>query len=320
MIAGSRLVETVIDDWLLRLRLPLPLGIDHVNCYFARGDDGGWILIDTGLGHTAAADVWRDVLADIGEPITRIVVTHNHPDHLGCAAIVARLTGATVYQGRVDYGIGLAFWRSPDTTRKVTDFAARHGMPRPIIEATNAYHENIRRQVQLVAGPEFLDEGDVLAGWDVLCLPGHAHGHLALLREGVLLPGDAILGTITPHIGLDPWSSSDPLDDYFSSLARIAELAPKLAAPGHHEILEAPVARARSIAEHHELRLQLVESAARQQPRTAFDLCMDVFPEDLPPILRHFALLETLAHAEYLALRDRIERTGSSSAPLYVAR
>ena len=43
----------------------------------------------------------------------------------------------------------------------------------------------------------------------MLHLPGHADGHLALLRDGVLVAGDALLGGITPNVGL--WPASAPI-------------------------------------------------------------------------------------------------------------
>ena len=39
-----------VFDGIRRLTFRLPLGIDHVHCYFLRASDGGWILVDTGLG------------------------------------------------------------------------------------------------------------------------------------------------------------------------------------------------------------------------------------------------------------------------------
>src|SRR5437870_1111610 len=80
-----------------------------------------------------------------------------------------------------------------------------------------------------------LPGGDRVDGWEVLWLPGHADGHIALLRAGVLVCGDILLAKISPAVGLYPESRPDPLGDYLSTLRRIVELGPGLAYPGHGE-------------------------------------------------------------------------------------
>ncbi len=71
---------------VLWLRLPLPMKLDHVNVYaFDEGDS--WTIIDTGFSSKKAKAIWRDLMAGPlgGKPISRVVVTHHHPDHIGLA-------------------------------------------------------------------------------------------------------------------------------------------------------------------------------------------------------------------------------------------
>ena len=51
---------------------------------------------------------------------------------------------------------------------------------------------------------------------------GHADGHRALLRDGILVAGDTLMQSITPNVGLYPDSRPDPLGDYLRPLERIA--------------------------------------------------------------------------------------------------
>jgi glyoxylase-like metal-dependent hydrolase (beta-lactamase superfamily II) len=152
----------------------------------------------------------------------------------------------------------------------------------------------------------------------VLHLPGHADGHLALLRDGVLIAGDALLGGITPNVGLWPASAPDPLSDYLGSLGRIAELDPDLALPGHGERILDPGGRAREIAEHHDHRLTRTLGELGEEPRSGYDVSRTLFPDALAPSLRRFAVAETLAHLEHLVYADRAARVDYGDRVGYV--
>src|SRR5213593_3145823 len=107
---NARMVE--LGDGIRRVTFALPLGIDHVHCYLVRGGDG-WTIVDTGLGLPAIVERWRALLAELDGPVERIVITHLHPDHLGAAADLVELTGAPVFQGRLDHEESVRAW-GPD--------------------------------------------------------------------------------------------------------------------------------------------------------------------------------------------------------------
>jgi glyoxylase-like metal-dependent hydrolase (beta-lactamase superfamily II) len=288
-----------VTDDVLRLTLPLPIGIDHVNCYFLRASDGSWTLVDTGLGLGDAEELWAPVLAQLDAPVGRIVVTHFHPDHLGGATGVADLTGAKVVQGRLDRRRSEEVWdRARDGTFDA--YLRSHGAPDELLGGRGS-------AMRLPPDPELLDEGDELDGWRVLVLPGHADAHIVLERDGVLVAGDTILGGITPHVGLYPGGLDDPLADFGRSLARIEALAPALTLPGHGPVLTDAAARAREIAAHHDERLDTTAAALAADPQTAWQVSRTVF-EHAPSSQFRFALTETLAHLERLVRLGRAER------------
>ena len=141
----------------------------------------------------------------------------------------------------------------------------------------------------------------------MLELPGHADGHIALERDGVLISGDTLLATITPAVGLYPESRPDPLADYLHSLERIVDLAPRIAYGGHGDPVEDPAARAREIVEHHEARLDEAEAALGGN---AFEISKRLFPLAGQPTQRRFAVAETLSHLERLVAAGRARRVG----------
>jgi glyoxylase-like metal-dependent hydrolase (beta-lactamase superfamily II) len=139
-------------------------------------------------------------------------------------------------------------------------------------------------------------------------LRGHADGHIVLVRDGVMIAGDTILEGITPAIGLYPNSRPDPLGDYLETLARIEELAPRVAYAGHKDPVADPAGRAREIREHHAERLDRTEAALDGRPLSAYEASLALFGSDLSVTLRRFATAEALAHLERLVRDGRAER------------
>jgi len=305
-----------LPEGIRRLTFPLPLGVRHVHCYLLPGPDG-WTLVDTGLGLPDAEARWARLLEALDGPIARIVVTHFHPDHAGGGEDARAVTGAQVLQGESDYEQCERVWGSADWSERLVDFLRVHGLPEPVAAELRHEERTFGPFIRFARDPQPLREGDRFDGWEVLELPGHADGHLCLLRDGVLVSGDHLLGSITPNVGLYPESRPDPLGDYLASLVRTIELAPRLALPGHGEPVTDPVARANELLEHHERRLEQTHAALGSEPRTAYEVSHVLFGDDLDASGRRFALAETLAHLERLRLAGGAARQGDGRRLTY---
>ena len=280
-------------------RCPLPTRPGHVHSYLLPGDEG-WTLVDTGLGLPDAKERWTAELDGLPGGITQIVVTHFHPDHVGAARDLAELTGAPVAQGRLDYDHCERVWGRDGQPGVLVDWFHRHGVPEEetaeLIERGSVYRPFVRFQ----PGPQLLDPGDHVDGWEVVAAPGHADGQLMLLRDGVLVAADHLLGRITPTVGLWPQSSPDPLGDYLQALETTIALGATFALPGHGDPLDDPAGRARELLEHHADRLAATAAALDGEPRTGYDVSFPLFGDDLEPSARRFAVAETLSHLERL--------------------
>src|SRR5213593_1215769 len=68
------------------LRMPLPFQLDHINLWLLE-DGEGWAIVDTGVGLDDVRALWEQIFAAElgGRPVTRVVLTHFHPDHIGNA-------------------------------------------------------------------------------------------------------------------------------------------------------------------------------------------------------------------------------------------
>jgi glyoxylase-like metal-dependent hydrolase (beta-lactamase superfamily II) len=301
-------------DGVARLTLPLPVRPSHVHCYLLEGLDG-WTLVDTGLSLPDTDEVFAELARELR--IARIVVTHFHPDHVGGAAQARAATGAQVLQGELDYEQCVHVWGDPDWPQVIADWFLGNGVPpdvaNELLEAGSAYAPFIR----YATDPQPLRAGDVVDGWEVIATPGHADGHLGLVRDGVLVAGDHLLPTISPAIGLYPDSRPDPLGDYLDSLERTADLGLRLALPGHGEPIDDPSARSRALIEHHRNRLDATAEALEGGPKTGFDVSFALFGAELAPAARRFAVAETLSHLERLVFEGRAGRRGDGRIVTY---
>jgi glyoxylase-like metal-dependent hydrolase (beta-lactamase superfamily II) len=309
-----------VAEGIRRLTFPLPFGLDHVHCYLVRQSDGGFMLVDTGLGLPGAEARWAPVLAGLDGPLERVVVTHFHPDHVGDSGPVAELASAPVFQGRADYEQCRRTWGDERSPERYARHALANGIPSAEVEDLRRDSDWIASLVHAAPDPEPLEPGAELDGWQVLHLPGHADGHLALLRDGVLLAGDVILDRISPAIGFYPDGRPDPLGDYLGTLERIVELAPVIALAGHHEPIADPAGRARELTRHHRDRLDETRAALSDKPRSGYEVSLSLFGQDLTSTLRRFALAESLAHLERLVREERAERVEEDGRVVYLGR
>jgi glyoxylase-like metal-dependent hydrolase (beta-lactamase superfamily II) len=306
-----------LPDGIRRITTPLPTRPGHVHSYLLRGEDG-WTLVDTGIGLPDAQEVWHAALD--GAEVVRIFVTHFHPDHVGAAADVAALTGAPVYQGALDYAQCELVWGNPEWPQRIADWFQTHGVPpentEELIRSGDVYRPFIRYQPD----PELRSDGDRLDGWELIATPGHADGQLCLVKDGLLVSADHLLGRISPTVGLWPESRPDPLGDFIDSLRRTIELEPTLALPGHGDPIADPVARAHELIEHHRERLAFTEASLSEEPRSGFEVSFALFGAELKPASRRFAVAETLSHLERLVLEERAERRDDGGVVTYTAR
>src|SRR5256714_8666826 len=227
-MAGAGSIERTFEQGVARLTLPLPTGPRHVHCYLLDGGEGR-LLVDTGLGLLGDEAAWD------GLEVDSIVLTHMHPDHVGGAQRAAEATRAPVHQLALDYDQCVRVWGSADWPERMAGWFRSHGVPAPVADELIEQGHAVAPFIRFVREPRIVREGDRVDGWEVLWLPGHADGHIALAREDVLVCGDVLLAGISPAVGLYPESRPDPLADYLRTLERLVELDPEIAYPGPRE-------------------------------------------------------------------------------------
>jgi glyoxylase-like metal-dependent hydrolase (beta-lactamase superfamily II) len=166
-----------------------------------------------------------------------------------------------------------------------------------------------------------VEHGDVLQlggrEWFVTHTPGHTSDHICLHdpESGVLLSGDHVLPTITPHIG-GITSSPDPLASFFYSLDRVAEIQGiSQVLPAHGHPFDDLPARARAIKRHHYERLERVRAISRGfgVPETVQAFSQQLFH---PRSWGAMAESETYAHLEHLRIAGEADRNETRDGTL----
>lgn len=292
-----------------RVTMPLPWALDHVHCYAVEGADG-WTIIDAGLGTPGTVRRWQEALELLGSPrIDRLVVTHYHPDHVGCAGLLAELVEPReIVQGRIDAALCRNAWIDMDV-EGVFDHMHGNGMSAEM--AREAADDEGGSPVTIPEPTRLVDEGDTveIGGEDfrVLHLPGHADGHIALHgeRSGRMFGGDVILATISPNVGRWEDTALDPLGRYFATLERLTEIAPAIVHGGHRQPVEDVPTRAREIRAMHDERLRIAHGALAGGASSAMEVAAVIWPDGHGMHERRFALVEALSHLERLVADGR---------------
>ena len=301
------------------IRMPLPFALDHINLWLLE-DGPGWAIVDTGVGLDDTRALWEQLLPDdlAGRPVTRVVVTHFHPDHMGNAGWLTARFGVDLWCTQPEWLIAQVAWRS----REAGDAEARLGHYRrngcddDALEALRGRGNHYPRLVPALS-PAFraLREGEplVVGGrrWEVIVGRGHSPEHAALwcAEANVLISGDQILPKITTNVSVWPdQPSANPLRLYLGSLERFrAVAADALVLPSHNLPFRGVHERVGELKTHHAARLAETLDALTE-PRTAADVVPFLFRRQLDAHQLAFALGEALAHLHFLEADGRAER------------
>ncbi|HLJ48779.1 MAG TPA: MBL fold metallo-hydrolase [Bryobacteraceae bacterium] len=292
--------------------LPLPFELEAINVYLV-AIEGGYLLIDCGMDTQRTEDILGQSLESIGASwtdIRKILLTHMHPDHVGLCGKVRTLSGAKVLM----HWLEAEHLNSMVTAEKRLPWLHsaynRAGVPSEMqtrMDHDFAFIRNSLHSIepdQLLRGGEAIESkiGPLLVEWT----PGHASGHVCLYapEHKLLFSGDHVLDNITPNISWHP--DQDALADYLKSLDQVADLDVELILPSHGKPFAGHREWVRVTKDHHRERCDQIIASIEGKETTAHELVPKLWRKKLTPVHHHFAVLEVMAHLEYMHRRGRV--------------
>lgn len=322
-----------VADGVHWLRMPLPFSPHHINLYVLDGGDS-WTIVDTGLRFAVVRDLWEQLLSGplAGKPVSRVVATHFHPDHLGLAGWLCARTGAPLMMSRTEYLLAALLIADalPEPPEEAMRFYARAGWGEADLETFrkrgwNAYARGVHwlpRQYRRLRGGDVLDVGG--RAWRIIEGRGHSPEHLCLVCDalGVMIAGDQVLPRITPNVSVMPAEpEANPLGDWLESIERLRDLDPDLLVlPAHGEPFTGLHTRLDQMEADHTRKLERLLAHCDQQPRRVVECFEALFQQTVTVDNIMSATGEALAHLNYLQYCGRIEGREEDGVMVYSVR
>ncbi|SDW27990.1 MBL fold metallo-hydrolase [Roseicitreum antarcticum] len=313
---------TQVAPGVLWARMPLPMALDHVNIY-ALDDGPGWTLVDTGFDTAPTRAAWKALLAGplAGKPVTRVIGTHHHPDHIGLAGWFQTDHGADLWMTRTAWLMArmLQLDEQAAPTPQALAFWRAFGMDEAIFAQRAA--ERPFNFCDVVApmpqGFHRMHDGDSLrAGgrdWDVVIGHGHAPAHAVLISRdcNLILGGDQLLPSISANLGVYPTEpGADPVADWLDSCTRFQALArpDHLVLPGHKLPFTGLPLRLVQMIDNHRHALDRLRDHLHL-PRRGGECFAPLFRRGIGPETYGLAMAETVAHLNHLHRRGQVTRS-----------
>ena len=303
-----------------RLSIPTPFMVGRVNCYLI--DDDPLTLVDCGPNSGKALDELERALAGHGraiEDLERIVITHQHMDHLGLVDVLSRRSGAEVCALDLLAPVIEDFSGHAERDDELAEaLMLRHGIPPAVATALRAVSRLARGwggsttvTTRLEAGGRLEFAGRAFA---VLHRPGHSPSDTVFFdaADGTLVAGDHLI----KHISSNPLISK-PLDGgaggerpralvtYLASLRETREMELTRVLPGHGDEFSDHAALIDERFAMHERRARKIHGLLGDGPLTAHEIAQALWG-NVAVTQAFLTLSEVLGHVDLLLERGEV--------------
>jgi len=314
--ASGEMVEVAAGVYWIRM--PLPFALNHINLWLLKDGDS-WVQVDTGLVETSVIEYWQRIFESYlgNAPVSRLIVTHLHPDHVGLAGWLTHQWGTTLHMSRTEYLLcrTLLSDMHKEVPEAAINFYRHAGFDEEAIGIYRAHFGGYGSFVgalpdsyqRLVNGDKLKIDG---ADWEVIIGQGHSPEHVCLYcaEKKIFIAGDQLLPTISSNVSVWPIEpNSNPLKDWIDSCHRLRARLPEdvLVLPAHGKPFYGAHSRLDSlIAEHEQALNDLYELCA--EPKRVVDVFSVLFRNPVTKRTLIFATGEARAHLNYLVQAGRL--------------
>ena len=308
-------------------RLPVPGLLNHINIWLlddADEEGDGIAIVDTGLNLNESLEAWEKLFDGglDGRRITRVIVTHFHPDHVGAAGWLCEKHGVRLWMNRTEWLMARMLTADVRAEPPLEALAQMRfaGWDEDRIENLRQKGwGNFAKMVSPVPVSHVrMQDGDVITvgarNWRILTGGGHTPEHVCLVDEdnGIIIAGDQILPRITSNVSvMTSEPLADPLGEWLESIAkfRAALAGDILVLPAHGFPFTGAHHRLDQLAEGHHDRLDALAKALANKPMRAVDTFALLFARKIDDSVYGLATGEALAHLRHLqhSGRARVE-------------
>lgn len=242
------LFERIESEGIAMLEIPTPFAVGPVNCYLL--EDDPLTIFDPGPNSGEAIEALVVGLRARGHELSdveRIVVTHQHIDHLGLVQVVQHASGAEVVcLDKCRPWMENFHEESSATDRWASQMLVQHGVGEEVAVALRAVAKAFRGWGSESKVDRVLTEGETLEFRDrrlqVFHRPGHSSSDTVFWNEqtGTLIAADHLIKHISSNPLLErPEVEGDPRPQelvlYRESMLKTREMPATLTLSGHGE-------------------------------------------------------------------------------------
>ncbi|MFZ5821140.1 MAG: MBL fold metallo-hydrolase [Chloroflexota bacterium] len=240
-------------------------------------------LVDTGSGSEHSNETLVAGFARAGrriEDLTHILLTHGHIDHFGGLPFLRSRANALVGVHELDLQtITRHDERLAVLSRRLEIFLRQSGVPAERRDSLFQLYRMTKAFYHSTPVDFTYEAQDMRVGpFELIHIPGHCPGHVALKLDDAIFCGDLVLDDITPHQSPEELIPFMGVRHYLASLSALEGWAAgaSLALNGHDAPIKDLPARAEAIRQNIQRRLDQT-LAALDEPRTVAEITEMVY-------------------------------------------